>query len=278
MKNIRYFAEASILWLAFLIFRALPYRKASDLGGWIGRSIGPKLAASRKAYKNIAAALPGKTEDEYKFIVRDMWNNLGRVIAEYPHLREIIQDVKVVGMEHLESMPDSFVILGAHNANWELMPFFFNYRANLPVTAIYRAPNNPYSEKLLDQCRNPEDRGVYTPKSSSGSRQLVKTLHQDGRIVILFDQKYNQGIEATFFGRPAMTSTSFSQLARKYDCPILPVWVERDGHDFTIVIDKPFMIGERTDAEMVEYGHRILEAQILKNPGQWLWLHRRWIT
>lgn len=279
MKNMRYLAEAFALWFAFLIFRALPYRKASALGGWIGRTVGPRLAASRKAYKNLSSALPGKNEDEYQTIVRDMWDNLGRVIAEYPHLEEITNEIEITGTEHLEGIPDQVVIIGAHMANWELLPTVFNVRLDMPMTGIYRAPNNPYSEKLLEKCRTFSDKGVYTPKSSAGSRTLIKTIQDGGRIGILIDQKYNQGLQTNFFGLPAMTSPSFIQLARKYNCPILPLWIERvNGSHFRAHLEKPFMVGDRSDEDVLDYTHGLLESQILKNPGQWLWLHRRWMT
>jgi len=279
MKRIGYFLEGIGLWIALLVFRCLPYRTASNFGGWIGRTIGPRLAASRKAYNNLAQALPGKPQADYDGYVRDMWDNLGRVIAEYPHLLKMIEAAEIVGEDHIQSLPESFVIIGGHLANWELLPFYFNYRLNKPITGIYRAPNNPYSEKLLDRCRNPENKGLYAPKSTGGSRTIIKTLQEGGRVGILIDQKYNQGLKADFFGRPAMTSPSFVQLARKYDCPIVPLWIERiDGAKCRLVIEPPFKVDNRSDDDMIAYAHSLLERHILKNPGQWLWLHRRWIT
>lgn len=279
MKNLRYLMEAVLLWIAFLVFRALPYETASNAGGWIGRTIGPRLAASRKAYNNLVQALPDRRDEDYETYVRDMWDNLGRVIAEYPHLKDIVAKAEIVGEEHLKSLPNSFVILGGHLANWELLPFYLNTRAGLPVTAIYREPNNPYVAKLLENARNAGNAGIYTPKSTAGTRTLVKALQEEGRVCIIFDQKYNQGIKADFFGRPAMTSAAFAQLARKYDCPILPVWTERvNGTHFRLVIEPPFTVDGRSDEELIALVHSRLEAHILKNPGQWLWLHRRWIA
>lgn len=279
MKKIRYLFEAALLGLAFLFFQALPYKTASNIGGWIGRTIGPRLAASRKAYNNLSQALPGKTDQEYQTYIRDMWDNLGRVIAEYPHLSAIIGDAQIVGEQHLKDLPDSFIVIGGHLANWELLPFFFNERTDFPMTAIYREPNNPYVAALLARARNATEKGRYTRKSKAGSRDLIKTLKDGGRLGILIDQKFNQGIKADFFGRPAMTSPSFVHLARKYTCPILPFWVERvNGASFRLVIEPPFTVGDKDDEEIIALAHASLESHILKNPGQWLWLHRRWIT
>lgn len=279
MKKIRYMIEAAFLWIAFVIFKALPAETASNAGGWIGRNVGTRLAASRKAYKNLERALPGKTESEYNAIVCDMWDNLGRVIAEYPHLPEIVMKADIVGEDHVKNLPDSFIVIGGHVANWELLPFYFNHRADLPMTGLYREPNNPYVAAILERARNATGKGSYARKSTAGSRALIKTLQDGGRLGILIDQKYNQGIQADFFGLPAMTSASFAQLARKYDCPLVPLWVERvKGTQFRLTIDEPYKVDGRSDEDIVALAHEALESHILKNPGQWLWLHRRWIT
>lgn len=280
MKTLRYMIEAAALWIAFLVFRFLPVENASDAGGWIGRTVGPRLAASRKAITNLQNAFPDMPFDEAKRITADMWDNLGRVIAEYPHLQDIILNhTEVVNEEFIHEIgkDNPCVIIGGHIANWELLPFYFNYRIDWPMTGVYRAPNNPYAEKLLDKCRNPEKRGTYVPKSQQGARDLVKSIRKGERIGVLIDQKYNQGIPAEFFGRPAMTSPSFAQLAEKYDCPILPFQVERlKGCKFRITLHQPFRTEGRPVEQIVLQAHTMLEDWIAKRPGQWLWLHRRW--
>lgn len=279
MKQLRYIAEAALVWLCFLVFRMMPYKKASDCGGWIGRTVGPRLAASRKALKNLQAAFPELDQHDYDHILIDMWDNLGRVFAEYPHLKDIIDNVDVTGLENFDKLPidKTFVALSGHIGNWELAHFFFNYRTGRPVTTIYRAPNNPYVEKLLEQCREGEGLGDYVPKSTSGTRSMVKTMQEEKPVIIFFDQKYNQGIPSNFFGRPAMTSTAFVQLARKFNCPVVPIWMERvKGASFKVRIQEPFSVEGLSDEEVLTKAHRLLEHQIRNRPGQWLWLHRRW--
>lgn len=280
MKTVRYFLEAAVLWMAFLVFRMMSPENASNWGGWIGRTIGPRLAASRKAITNLQNAFQDMPVDDANKIVVDMWDNLGRVVAEYPHLKNIILNhVKIVGEDNLLAIgkDNPCVIIGGHLSNWELLPFYFNYKIDWPVSGIYRAPNNPFTEKLLDACRNPEQRGTYIAKSQQGAREIVKTLRKGERLAVLIDQKYNQGIPVEFFGRPAMTSPSFAQLAQKYDCPVLPIQVERlSGCNFRLTIHPPFRTEGRGDEAVVLHAHSLLEDWIAKRPGQWLWLHRRW--
>lgn len=280
MKDLRYRFEGAALWLAFLFFRCLPTETASDIGGWIGRTVGPRLAASRKAFVNLRLAFPEKTESDHADIVVKMWDNLGRVIAEYPHLEDIIMNrTEIIGGEYMRDLgkDERAIIIGGHIGNWELLPFYFNYRIDWPMAGIYRAPNNPYVEKLLDKCRNPIKRGSYIPKSTKGARQIIKTLQDGGRLGVLIDQKYNQGIAVPFFGRLAMTSSAFAQLSLKYDCPILPLHAERlNGCHFKISMYPLFKTEGMNETDVVIRANRILEGWIREKPEQWLWLHRRW--
>src|SRR5262249_24756835 len=75
--------------LSFGAFGLLPIDWASALGADLARRIGPSLGISERARRNLRRAFPGLPEIEVECIVTEMWDNLGRVAAEYPHLREI---------------------------------------------------------------------------------------------------------------------------------------------------------------------------------------------
>jgi lauroyl/myristoyl acyltransferase len=75
--------------LLFDAFEVLPLDCASALGGALARCIGPFLGVSKHARRNISRAFPELSETEIRRVVTGMWDNLGRVAAEYPHLRKI---------------------------------------------------------------------------------------------------------------------------------------------------------------------------------------------
>lgn len=276
MKKLSYMLEAAALWLAFMVFRIIGADNASNLGGWIGRTVGPRLAASRKARANLEKSLPDADHDS---ILRDMWDNLGRVIAEYPHLKTIIDTrTDISGMEHLDGIAKDqpFILIGGHLANWELFPVSMNYRLHREVAGIYREPNNPYAAWLLDRCRNFDDKGVYIPKSRTGTRNMVEMLRGGGNLALLIDQKYNEGEPVEFFGRPAMTSTAPAQLALKYNAPILPMQIVRDQNRFRVILHPLLDIAGKDETTIMREANALLEGWIREHPGQWLWLHRRW--
>lgn len=273
MKKLRYLMEAAAVHALILLFQCLPAQTASDLGGLIGRTIGPKLAASRKAIKHVQSSLP---HVDAHAAVRDMWDNLGRTIAEYPHLKTIIENhAEIHG--YLPEGGKQFVFFSGHLANWEMsatgMMHFFGIAPHL----IYRAPNNPYVQNLLDECRSLNGAISTIPKSSKGARDMVRALQKGESLGILIDQKYNEGIVADFFAQPAMTSPAFVQLAQKFDLPLVPVRPERiNGCQFKITVYPPIPTKGRAIEDVVADAHALLETWIAERPGQWLWLHRRW--
>lgn len=276
MKKLRHAAEAALVAVLLAFFRILLPPAASAAGGFIGAILGRLLAgANRRTYKHLRASLPGKTEAEYKRIVISMWDNLGRVFAEYPHLERIATDyTEVVGNEHLAFTPPA-ILISYHGANWEMAATSL-YMRGIPIDLIYRAPNNPHVNVMLKKMRSLDGKIETHPKSAAGMKKVIERLKMGKNLGILIDQKYNQGVEAEFFGQPAMTSPAFIQLATKYKTPVIPVRVERlKGCHFRVTIH-PHMDMNRPPEAIIRSAHDLLESWIAERPDQWIWLHRRW--
>ncbi len=281
MKYLRYFFEAVFLSLLLLIFKLMPAKVASDVGGWIGRTIGPRLAASRKALRNLQNAMPELSEDRAHESIKGMWDNLGRVMAEYPHLVKLARNnVEIVGAEHLERAIESeqgAIIIGGHIGNWEINSVISLVRLGVNADVSYRAPNNPWVDALLLRMRSVQGRIKAYPKSRAGGRSMMDTIKSGGVLGILIDQKYREGIEMPFFGMPAKTNPFFAQLAQKYDAQILSIRCERlEGSQFRFTIYEPLAHEGKSVEEVITAAHGLLEGWIRERPDQWLWLHRRW--
>lgn len=285
MKKNRYVFEYLGVLALFCLFRALPLDAASALGGWIGRHVGSRLAASRKALANLRMAIPGRDEFFYRHTIAGMWDNLGRIVAEYPHLARIGRErVEIANSWILEDMKTDGkpgILFGGHIGNWEICGAF-RFQHDFAPDLIYRAPNNPGVGRLLDRCRS-LDRAFRTiPKSRAGSRRMIESLREGRHLAILIDQKFNLGLAVPLFGRPAMTSPSFIQLAQRFDCPLVPMRFERlGGAHFRITLFPPIEMkkkngGAKSVHELISEAHGLLESWILERPEQWLWLHRRW--
>src|ERR1700733_10734176 len=84
--QLRFGAEAAAFFLLMGLFWLLGLVAASWLGGWIGRNIFSRLPPDKIARANLKAAFPEKSQVEIETILSGMWDNLGRTVAEYPHL------------------------------------------------------------------------------------------------------------------------------------------------------------------------------------------------
>jgi KDO2-lipid IV(A) lauroyltransferase len=273
----------------FGIFGLLPLDWASAIGGALARSLGPRLGSSKRARINLGRALPELSEAEIGRIISGMWDNLGRVAAEYPHLRKIrVFDpegrVETHGLEHVDravAAGRSMIIFSGHIANWEI-GMLAAVQYGISVAQIYRAANNPLVDRMIMRFRG--DGGKLIPKGATAARRAIAVLRGGAHLTMLADQKMNDGIPVPFFGRPAMTSSALAALALRFDCVVLPTRVERlGGAHFRLTVFPPLPLPRSGDhhadvASFMLTVNRILESWIRDRPEEWFWPHRRWPT
>lgn len=279
--------EAAIAAFAGGVLGLLPLDWASALGGAMGRWIGPRLGITKRARANLHDTMPELSRADTDAIVRGMWDNLGRVVFEYPHLRKIkvfAPDgrVETHGLEHLDralAAQRKVIMFSGHIGNWEIAALAGG-QYGIDVAQIYRAANNPIVDRMVARLRG--DQGELIPKGAVASRRAVAALRRGGHLSLLADQKLNDGIPVPFFGRDAMTAPALALLALRFDCDVLPVRVERlHGARFRLTVYPPLPKPQTGDngadvaALMLEV-NRTLEAWIRERPEQWFWLHRRW--
>jgi Kdo2-lipid IVA lauroyltransferase/acyltransferase len=271
----------------FGLFNFLPLDCASALGSVLARRIGPYLGVSGHARRNISRALPGLSKSEIAIVVANMWDNLGRLAAEYPHLQKICVfkpggRVETQGFEHVDQAVAAgrrMIIFSGHIANWEI-GMLAGVQYGIPVAQIYRAANNPLMDRMIGRFRG--DRGEFIPKGAIAARRALAALRNGTHLGLLADQKMNDGIPVPFFGRLAMTAPALAVLALRFDCDVLPLRVERlRGARFRVTVSPPLSLSRSDDphadaAALMAQVNATLEAWIRDRPEQWLWLHQRW--
>src|SRR5438067_2161261 len=282
-----YRIEAWATALLFALLGWLPLDAASALGGMLARRIGPRLGVSNRARRNLRAALPELSATQIETILRGMWDNLGRVAAEYPHLCHIRvfgaeSRVETRGLEHLDQVLSAgrrVILFGGHLANWEVAALAAG-QYGLDIAQIYRAANNPLVDRMIARLRGGNSELI--PKGAVASRRAVAALRRGGHVSLLADQKLNDGIAVPFFGRPAMTAPALALLALRFDCAVLPARVERlKGAHFRLALYPPLELprsGNR-DADVAALMTAVsatLEGWIRECPEQWFWVHSRW--
>ena len=146
----------------------------------------------------------------------------------------------------------------------------------------YRAANNPYIDRRIIDTRKRYGVSLMAPKGGDGSREVLKAMAEGDSVALLNDQKFNSGVVAPFFGAPATTAPGPTRFALKFDCPMIPMSVERTkGARFRVTIWEsiaPPKTGDRTaDIEQgVRNVNAFVEARVRERPDQWFWTHKRW--
>jgi Kdo2-lipid IVA lauroyltransferase/acyltransferase len=277
-------AEAALFVLVMAVFACLPLDWASAVGGAIGRAVGPRLRISSRALRNLSRAFPDIDETEHRRILRGMWDNLGRSVAEYPHLDRICGSgrVEIVDAETLTVLLSGdrpAIVFGGHFSNWEVGPSTVHRVMGSSLLSVYRAANNSWVDRHL---RSHVRSRRAVAKGTEGGRAVIRHLRQGGHVAMLVDQKQNDGLAVPFFGRDAMTAPAIARLALRFDCPIVPVRAERlRGARFRLTVLPPIAAAKSGDpaADVLAIMTRInamIEAWVRTRPEQWLWLHRRW--
>ena len=280
-RKLRYALEGALILLALLFFRLLPLDFASALAGRLARCFGPFSRAHRTARDNLTQAMPELSHEQRKKVLADMWDNLGRVIGEYPHLNRPVMTrrITIEGREHLDRVRDSgqaAIFISGHFANWEVIPLTAAIYG-LPLEVIYREANNPVAEWIIRRVRGSFTQKMFG-KGRAGMVQAIRALKEGHCLALLIDQKQNDGSAVAFFGRNAMTNTAAVQLSIKYDVPLLAARAVRtDGVHFHMLLEPPATYDSSADpVEVMENINRLFEKWIREHPAQWFWVHRRW--
>ena len=289
-RRLRYYLETAGFFIVIGFFRLFGIDRASAIGGWIGRTLVAPTPLSRLAIKNLKAAFPEKPPAEINAIVRAMWDNLGRVMAEYAHLDKLHMDgpdprIEIIGLDTLDAAiarGKGVLLVSGHFANWEIMPFAAR---DLGVTGgvVVRPANNPYVNRWLEQARIRNGMAEQIPKGASGTRRIFSLLRKGEAALLLVDQRASEGITIPFFGRDAFTTPAPAALALKLGAVVVPASNERlNGARFRMMVHPPIEppnTGD-PDRDLVEFTAamtRFIEERVRERPHEWLWIHKRWV-
>ncbi len=286
---LRYALEAVVFFAVIGFFHLFPVDTASAIGGWCGRTILYRGHLSNRARENLLAAYPEMGEQQREQTIREMWDNLGRNIAEYAHLGKMsIQGnrprIALTGLQNYEKAAASgkgIIFVSAHFANWEVLAFAAAQQG-VEGGAVYRPVNNPFVNRWLVRQRQANGPREQIAKGAYGTRRIFSLLRAGNAIFMLVDQKTNEGVAARFFGRDAMTTPVPAVLALKLGAALVPISNERLGGAIFRMTAHPaieFVPSGDHARDVLALTTRIngaIEACVRYRPSQWLWIHRRW--
>ena len=285
MKYFKYFLQFLLTIICFAIFKILGPRKSSNISGILFEKIGPLFRSKKLIHSNIKKAIPNIDNDNLKLITKSMWNNYGRIFAEYIFISQfrigkLESKIKIEGQEILEEiikLNKQVIFISGHLSNFELMAMCLE-KSGIKLSAIYRPLNNIFLNNIMEKIRNKYICKHQIKKGIGGVKSLIKLMKNNFSTALMIDQRVSQGILSNFFKKPALTTTIPAQLVKKFNIPVVPVYIERIKEiEFKIVISKPVVFDKNSSTQKItDELNLILEKMILKKPDQWIWSHNRW--
>ena len=286
MKKINYFIQYVLILILFSIFKILGIKLSLIISSSIFSLLGPIIKKNKISKQNLSYVFKNISNQSKESIIRSMWKNYGKIFAEYMFIKDFrlnpkfSKKIKLENNEILnevKSKSEPVIFVSGHFNNFELMAMSIE-KFGINLAAVYRPLNNYFLNPIMVNirkkyiCRNQIQKGI------SGTKNLLKSYKNGSSIAIMIDQRVSEGIQSDFFEKKALTTTIPAQFVKKFNCKIVPVYIERlENNDFKIKFNKPLIFNQDESIEQITSKlNQNLEKMILKNPDQWIWTHNRW--
>lgn len=278
-----------LLLAALWLLHWLPLPLLAACGRGVGRLL-HALAGSRRAIarRNLALCLPHLPEAERHALVREHFRWLGRSILERgllwyappERLKRLVHVEGDVGLAERSERPvmwlvPHFMALDVAGAATQL--FQTRY-----VASIYQEQSDPVMDAAIRRGRLRFDQGEVFPRSDS-AKPLIRAIRKGAAFFNLPDMDFGERDAAfvPFFGVPAATLLAPSRMARALDMVVQPVVAEMlpGGRGYRVRF-LPAWDDFPTDDPLADTArmNRWIESEIVRNPAQYLWVHKRFKT
>ena len=286
MNNLKYFFQFLIIILFLSIFKLIGSKYSTILSGKIFELIGPFFRSNKISSSNLSLALTELDEIEKNKIIKKMWNNYGKILADYVFIKNYrnsknFSDKIIIKnhfeLENIKKNSTPVIFISGHFNNFELMAMHLE-KSGIDLAAIYRPLNNVFLNPIMEHIRKNYICKKQVKKGISGTKELLKFFKNGTSIALMIDQRVSEGIYSKFFNKEALTTTIPAQFVKKFKAKIVPIYIERNLEDnFTIEINKCIKFSDSESLESITLKlNEILEKMILRNPDQWIWTHNRW--
>jgi Kdo2-lipid IVA lauroyltransferase/acyltransferase len=285
MKSIKYFIQFLIIIIFFLIFKIFGLKISSNISSKIISLIGPLFRSKKLIHSNILRALPNLNQNQVKELSERMWGNYGRILSEYVFIKNFREskigfNIDIEGQEILEKIKienKPVIFISGHFNNFELMAMHIE-KSGINLAAIYRPLNNKFLNIVMENIRKKYICKNQIKKGISGTKKLLSSFKNGLSIALMIDQRVSEGVKSNFFKQEALTTTIPAQFVKKYDCKVVPIYIERiKNNSFKLTINNPIEYNKNDSVKSITQNlNNILEKMILKNPEQWIWSHNRW--
>ncbi|MDD5657444.1 MAG: lysophospholipid acyltransferase family protein [Elusimicrobia bacterium] len=278
------------LFAAGLAVACLPRCLELRLGGLLGSVF---LAADRKrkaiARENMARCLPELAPERREDLLADNYRHYGILALELLHYfspipghwRAYARRVGALeGYEHWDRANrrgKGVIFISAHMANWEMMAAVGSLHG-IPLILVTRHLKPEWLHKRIEAQRlSVGTRGVYQPRTLP---TVLKALRRGESVGFVMDQYMHppMGSPVPFFGVEVDTLAAVPAVINRTGAAVVPVTQRREPDGRLRIVISPEIEPGPASADPKAATARLVaevERMIRDNPGQWLWVHRR---
>ena len=285
MKYIKYFFQFLLISCLLIFFKIIGLKFSRIIASKLLSTLGPLFRSEKIIEKNISYAFHEPDEGFKKNIINSMWKSYGKILAEYVFMKDFrkIESKKfleIKGQEILEKIKLSkkpVIFVSGHFDNFELMAMHIE-KSGIDLAAIYRPLNNYFLNPIMENIREKYICRKQIKKGISGTKEILKHFKLGTSIALMIDQRVSQGIRSLLFKNEALTTTIPAQFVRKFNCKVVPIYIERKSNErFMLEIMQPISFdNDKTIENITLKLNELLEMMIVRNPHQWIWSHNRW--
>ena len=285
MKYIKYFLQFLLISCLLIFFKIIGLKLSRIVASKLLSILGPFFRSKKIIEKNISYAFHELDKELKKNIINNMWKSYGKILAEYVFMKYFRKNksekfLKIKGQEILEEIKltkDPVVFVSGHFDNFELMAMHIE-KSGVDLAAIYRPLNNIFLSPVMENIRKKYICRKQIKKGISGTKEILKNFKSGTSIALMIDQRVSQGIKSLLFRNAALTTTIPAQFVKKFNCKIVPIYIERKSDEnFMLEIMQPINFDNGKTIENITLElNQLLEKMIIRNPYQWIWSHNRW--
>jgi KDO2-lipid IV(A) lauroyltransferase len=242
--------------------------------------------------QNLELAFPQESEENQRRILRELYRNLGWLLAEFCQMPRYSQAntssfLRYEGLQHYldaKARGKGVLVVTGHLGAWELSSYYHSLMGH-PMSMVIRRLDNELVDRLVNSIRC--QHGNKVVHKDDFARGLISAMRQGETVGILMDTNMTppQGLFVDFFGTMACTASGMARVALNTNAAVLPGFLLWDESAQRYVLhfgeELELVRTEDNEADIVANTAlftKVLERYVREYPGQWLWLHRRWKT
>lgn len=244
------------------------------------------MPRGKVAKRNLDIVFPNASNEQKSAWLRECYDNLARTVVELFGWQDnpaLINEwtVETEGRHYIDEALEKgkgALFLTAHIGNWEHAAAWIGY--NYGSYGIAQHNKSPFQKELIGKLRATS--GLKVIGKEEPMTRVISVLKKNGTVGIVSDQHAgSEGIVAPFFGLDVPTAQGLAVFSYLTGAPIIPGRsVRLAPYKFKMEFSKPIAWQKKATRDETIYDitcktNLVLEAWIRKNPGQWLWQHKR---